>query len=166
MPFTPIHLGSGLAFKALGGRHFSFMVFGGSQVLMDIEPLLGILQDKAILHVYTHTLLGALIIGTIAGIVGRPISSLVLRWLAIPHQPFTWLASFAGAYIGTFSHVLLDAIMHADMWPWWLGASRNQLLDAISIYQLHIACLVVGIVGAIVVAIRLKFFTRKSGATA
>ena len=39
MPFTPIHLGPGAALKAIGGRHFSFMVFGGSQVLMDIEPL-------------------------------------------------------------------------------------------------------------------------------
>lgn len=36
MPFTPIHLGPGAACKAIGGRHFSFMVFGGAQVLMDI----------------------------------------------------------------------------------------------------------------------------------
>ena len=46
MPFTPIHLGPGLAFKAIGGRHFSLMVFGGAQVLMDLEPLIGILQDR------------------------------------------------------------------------------------------------------------------------
>ena len=166
MPFTPIHLGPGLAFKALGGRHFSFMIFGGAQVLMDIEPLLGILQDKDVLHGYSHTLLGALVIGTIAGIVGRPISSFVLRRLAIPHQPFTWLASFAGAYVGAFPHVLLDAIMHADMSPWWPVASGKQLLDVISIDQLHIACLVAGIVGAIGVAVRLKSGSTKSGAKA
>ncbi len=126
-----------------------------------IEPLLGILQDKDILHGHTHTLLSALVIGTIAGIVGRPVSSLVLRWLAIPHPPFTWLASFAGAYIGTFSHVLLDAIMHADMSPWWPIAPGNQLLDAISIDQLHMACLVAGNVGAIGVAVRHKFGIRR-----
>ena len=160
MPFTPIHLGPGLAFKALGGRHFSFMVFGGSQVLMDIEPLIGILQNKPILHGYTHTLLGTLVIGTIAGIIGRPISSYVLRLLAIPHPPFTWAAAFAGAYIGTFSHVLLDAIMHFDMSPWWPIASGNQLLSAISIDQLHLACLVAAVVGGIVFAIRLKARTR------
>lgn len=153
MPFTPFHLGPGLAFKALGGRHFSFMVFAGAQVLMDIEPLIGILQHKPILHGYTHTLLGALIIGTFAGIVGKPISSFVLRLLAIPHRPYTWLASFAGAYIGTFSHILLDAIMHADMSPWWPIASGNQLLRIISVEQLHLACLVAGIIGCIVIAI-------------
>ena len=38
MPFTPFHPGAGAVFKATGGRHFSFMVFGGTQVLMDLEP--------------------------------------------------------------------------------------------------------------------------------
>ena len=30
MPITPFHLGPGAAFKAIGGRHFSFVVFGGA----------------------------------------------------------------------------------------------------------------------------------------
>ena len=72
MPFTPIHLGPGLAFKALGGRHFSFMVFGGAQVLMDLEPLIGILQDRDVLHGVTHTWLGALVIGSVAAVKESP----------------------------------------------------------------------------------------------
>jgi hypothetical protein len=44
VPFTPFHLGPGLAFKAVSGKHFSFMVFAGAQVLMDIEPLVAIIQ--------------------------------------------------------------------------------------------------------------------------
>jgi hypothetical protein len=40
MPFTPFHLGPGALFKAAGGEHFSFTIFAGSQVLMDIEPLI------------------------------------------------------------------------------------------------------------------------------
>ena len=160
MPFTPIHLGPGLAFKALGGRHFSFMVFGGSQVLMDIEPLIGILQSKPILHGVTHTLLGALIIGGAGGIIGRPISSAVLRLLKIPHPSFTWIAAFTGAYIGTFSHVLLDSIMHSDMSPWWPFSSGNQLLRVISVDQLHVACLVAGIAGIIVIAIKARSAAR------
>ncbi len=31
MPFTLIHMGPGAAFKALGGRRFSLMVFGFAQ---------------------------------------------------------------------------------------------------------------------------------------
>lgn len=160
MPFTPIHLGPGLAFKAIGGRHFSFMVFGGSQVLIDIEPLIGILQNKPLLHGVTHTLLGALIIGGIAGIVGRPISSIALKILKIPHHPLTWLASFSGACIGTFSHIFLDSLMHSDISPWWPFASGNRLLDVIAIDQLHIACLVSGIVGIIAIAIRARSGVR------
>jgi hypothetical protein len=160
MPFTPFHLGPGIAFKAIGGRHFSFMVFGGSQVLMDIEPLIGILTHKPILHGPTHTLLGALVIGTLAGTIGKPISAAVLRWLSIPHYSLTWTASFVGAYAGTFSHVLLDAIMHSDMSPWWPIAVGNQLLGQISLSHLHMACTIAGLLGAIVVAMRYRLNVR------
>lgn len=156
MPFTPFHLGPGALFKALGWQHFSFMVFGGSQVLMDIEPLIGILQGKAVLHGYTHTLLGALIIGAIAGIIGKPISAFVLRLLSIPHHPFTWTASFAGAFVGTFSHLGLDALMHADMNPWWPFVAGNPLLGSVSLGWLHLGCLAAGMIGGIVVAVRCR----------
>ncbi|MEZ5606094.1 MAG: hypothetical protein R3E52_02930 [Burkholderiaceae bacterium] len=162
MPFTPIHLGPGLAFKALGGRHFSFMVFGGAQVLMDLEPLIGILQDRDVLHGVTHTWLGALVIGSVAAVIGKPISSMVLRWRKIPHPPLTWLAAMAGAYVGTFSHVLLDAIMHADMAPAWPLLPGNPMLDLISIDQLHLACLVAGVIGLPMALMRARADARPS----
>ena len=77
MPFTPFHLGPGAAFKTVGGKHFSFLVFGGAQVLMDIEPLVGIVRGWPILHGVTHNLLGALIIGLVAGAIGRPVGESV-----------------------------------------------------------------------------------------
>lgn len=154
MPFTPIHLGPGLAFKAIGSHRFSFMVFGGSQVLMDIEPLIGILQNNPILHGPTHTLPGALLIGSVAALIGKPISSVVLKVLKIPNRTFTWFAVLSGAYVGTFSHVLLDAIMHSDMSPWWPLAPGNQLLHIISVDQLHAMCLLAGFVGLAAIAIK------------
>ena len=156
MPFTPFHLGPGAVFKAIGGRHFSFMVFGDAQVLMDIEPLVGILAHKPVLHGVTHTLLGALVIGTLAGAIGKPISAAVLRWCSIPHHPFTWTASFAGAYVGTCSHVLLDALMHADMSPRWPIVAGNPLLGQVGLGHLHMACTLAGLLGAAVVAVRFK----------
>jgi len=148
MPFTPVHLGPGLAFKAIGGRHFSFMVFGGSQVLMDLEPLMGLIQNKAILHGYTHTVLGALCIGLVAGSIGRPVSAFVLALLHIKPHPFTWAASFSGAFIGTYSHIGLDAVMHSDMNPWWPIIQGNGLLGVISVGWLHMLCLALGVLGA------------------
>lgn len=147
MPFTPIHLGPGLVFKAIGGRHFSFMVFGGSQVMIDIEPLLALLHGWDVLHGRTHTLTGALLIGTLAGIMGRPISARVLGWLRIPHAPFTWTASFVAAYLGTFSHIALDGIMHSDILPLWPLRDDNPLRVMVSMEQLHLACLAMALVG-------------------
>ena len=128
------------------------MVFGCAQVLMDIEPLLGLIQGRAVLHGYTHTLAGALVIGLAAALTGRPVSELVLRVLSIPHSPLTWRAAFAGAFIGTYSHVLLDAIMHSDMNPWWPVAAGNGLLGLIPLGLLHLICLGVGAVSALLIA--------------
>ena len=61
MPFTPFHLGPGLAIKALGGHRISLLVFAGTQVLMDIEPLLGLLGLIDSLHGVSHSLAGALL---------------------------------------------------------------------------------------------------------
>ena len=133
------------------------MVFGGSQVMMDIEPLVGIFRGSFVLHGPTHTLPGALAIGTLAGLIGRPISTFVLRWLRIPHHPFTWTASFIGAYAGTFSHVVLDAIMHPDMQPWRPLSTQNQLLAILSAEWLHLACVLGAVLGGAVVAWRFRY---------
>lgn len=159
MPFTPFHLGPGALFKAIGGRNFSFMVFGGSQVMMDIEPFIGLIQNKPILHGYTHTLAGALLIGLAAALIGKPISAWVLRLLAIPHYQLTWCAAFAGAMLGTFSHIVLDAVMHSDIHPWWPIAAGNGLLEIIPIGSLHLFCLGLGVVSAAVIA----FHARRHG---
>ncbi len=154
MPFTPFHLGPGALFKAIGGRHFSFMVFGGSQVMMDIEPLIGLIQNKPILHGYTHTLVGALLIGLAAALIGKPISSWVLRLLAIAHHPLTWRASFAGAMLGTFSHIVLDAVMHSDINPWWPIALGNDLLQIMPVGSLHLWCLGLGALSWVAIGVR------------
>lgn len=152
MPFTPFHLGPGAAFKAIGGRRFSFMVFGGSQVLMDIEPLIGILRDSPVLHGYTHTIAGALAIGAVAALIGRPISTYVLARFRISHHPITWLSATSGAFAGTLSHVAFDAVMHGDMRPWWPLSGTNLLLHVISIDRLHLVCLALGVIGTLVIA--------------
>lgn len=141
MPFTPFHLGPGAAMKAIGGRHFSFMVFGGAQVLMDLEPLVRIYMRTAILHGPTHSVPGALLVGAVAALSGKPVSEFVLRLLRIRHQPISWLASCMGGFLGTFSHVVLDAIMHSDTEPWWPLSSANPFLGLVSVRTLHLACL-------------------------
>jgi hypothetical protein len=65
MPFTPFHMGPGLAIKAFGGRYFSVLVFAIAQVAMDIEPLIGMIRGSDVLHGWSHSYVGATAIGVL-----------------------------------------------------------------------------------------------------
>ena len=69
MPFTPLHMGPGLAVKAVMQRKFSLLVFGWSQVVIDLQPLLAMTTGRVELHGFSHTLLGATLIGLLLKLV-------------------------------------------------------------------------------------------------
>ncbi len=163
MPFTPFHLGPGAAFKAVGGRQFSFMIFAGSQVLMDIEPLVRIIRGDSVAHGPSHTVVGAFVIGLVSAGIGRPASIAVLRWLRIDHRALTWPVALASAFVGTYSHIGLDAIMHGDMQPLWPFAAGNSVLGLLSIGWLHLACLISGLAGVLILLARLHFSATSPG---
>jgi hypothetical protein len=178
MPFTPFHLGPGMALKACGGKHLSLIVFGFTQVLMDVEPLIRLWRDDSILHGLSHTYLGATVIALVAILLGRPLGIWALTlwnrrlspaqhtWLALP-STISWLAAFSGAFLGSYSHVLLDSVMHADMRPWAPFASTNGLLYAMSYAHLHLFCLLLGFGGMVALAlvyVRHKLSTNASKA--
>lgn len=160
MPFTPFHMGPGLALKALIGRHFSLMVFGFSQVAIDLEPLVRILRGDAELHGFTHTYLGATLVALASIVIGRPVcqyllrywnpdpSSRLLNWLPTP-KTIPWSAAIVGASVGTYSHVFLDSVMHSDMRPLAPLSDSNALLHVITVENLHLACVVSGVLGVL-----------------
>lgn len=160
MPFTPFHMGPGLAIKAIGRERFSLTVFGFAQVAIDIEPLVRILRGEHALHGITHTYAGALLIGVFALFAGRFACQWLLRlWNAAirdshlaPLQlkpDIPWPAAASGALLGTFSHVLVDSIMHPDMRPFAPFVATNRLLDSLSVAGLHMLCILLGIGGAV-----------------
>lgn len=165
MPFTPFHMGPGLAIKAVAPRRFSVLMFGLAQVAIDLEPGLGLILGWDRLHGWTHTYLGAAVIALAVLAAGRPVALWILRrwnaglrgqgaaWLADPDE-LGWAAAATGAFVGTFSHVALDSLMHADMRPLapWSGA--NPWLAAISLSTLHMACLALGAVGLLLWLLR------------
>ena len=175
MPFTPLHMGPGLALKSVTGGRFSILMFGLTQVAMDIEPGIGMLRGADVLHGWTHTYLGATFIAALVLAIGRPVCVLILRrwnrelrhhrleWLAEP-EAIGWPAAALGAFVGAYSHVALDSIMHADMRPFAPLATGNALLSWISIDALQIACVVAGLLGAgLWAALRLYSRARRSG---
>lgn len=148
MPFTPLHMGPGLLLKSLLQGSFSLLVFGWAQILMDIEPLVAMLRGEGVLHGASHTWAGALLIGLAAALSGKPAAVLGLRLFRLTaHLPLSWPVAFASAFIGTFSHVLLDGVMHADMQPLQPFMDGNGLLGLVSIGSLHLFCLATGALG-------------------
>jgi len=155
MPFTPFHLGPGAAFKVLGGRYFSFTVFGFSQVAMDIEVLVRLSRGDSLLHGFGHTYLGATLIGIGGILVGKPVCEYCLRlWNQAvgpeEHHRFhiqpriSWLVAIISATIGVYSHLFLDSIMHKHVHPFEPFSSANPLLHVISAGSLYLLCIGLG----------------------
>jgi hypothetical protein len=150
-------MGPGLAFKSAGGRWFSLMVFGFSQVLIDLEPLVGLIRGAPVLHGFTHAWVGATVIGLVAAAAGPPVCELVARVMrrqsvapTVAGLPWpdriSWRAGVVGAFAGTYSHILLDGMMHLDMYPWAPFQYRNGLLGLFSIPSIYLLCVVCGLV--------------------
>lgn len=164
MPFTPFHMGPGAAIKAVTGGRFSLTVFGFAQVSIDIEPLIRMLRGDSVIHGVTHTYIGALLIGMFSLFVGKIVCQWLLRlwntivnfkylkWLQI-NANISWLAASTGAFVGTFSHVLLDSIMHSDIQPFLPFSASNGLLGIMSAGWLYLFCAVLGVFGLMVIVV-------------
>jgi hypothetical protein len=165
MPFTPFHFGPGAALKAAAPSSFSFTIFCCSQVGMDLEPGYYILTNQYPVHRFFHTFSGATVVAAACAIVCKPLC----QWaLGIARELFgdtfgkllgkspviSWRTAFITAFIGTFSHVLLDSIMHSDMRPFAPFTDSYPFLLLISSGALHLLCLFLGVAGVLVFAFR------------
>ena len=153
MPFTPFHMGPGIAVKAILQGSFSLMVFGWSQILMDLQPLWVLLTGQGHLHGFSHTFAGATLLTLLSAITGKYLvePGLLVFGLSQRAQPveITWLVALLSAFTGCFSHVLLDAIMHPDVRPFYPFFAGNGFWGALSIEALHRLCLYSGLFGAV-----------------
>ena len=174
MPVTPFHFGPAAAVKAAFPNKFSFVAFGLSQVIIDMEPLFYMSQGLWPIHRFFHTYVGATVVAVLVAILGKPICEWILRlwngrlsarqkvWLGLDPR-ISYTAAALGALFGGYSHVLLDSIMHADMRPFAPFSNENSILLVISIENLHIFCTIFGILGGTMLLILLA--KRKPGGT-
>ncbi len=148
MPFTPFHMGPGLLVKALLQGSFSLMVFGWAQIIMDIQPLVVMLTGEGHLHGFTHTYIGATLIGLGSALTGKYAAEFGLHLIGeARHLPISWPVTFISAFIGSYSHVLLDSVMHADVEPFSPLMLNNPFVGFVSIEMLHDFCLYSGLFG-------------------
>jgi fluoride ion exporter CrcB/FEX len=150
MPFTPYHMGPGLLVKAVLRSTFSLMIFGWAQILTDIEPLIAITTGWGRLHGLSHSYLGATILALVAAWTGKLFLGLALDAVRIQDVPnaISWRAAVISGFIGTYSHVLLDSIMHFDVEPFAPISQWSPLIRIISVPALHAFCIYSGVLGA------------------
>jgi len=156
MPFTPLHMGPAMAFKWIGKDHFSLVGFGVTQIVLDIEPLVAMLRGTGVLHGWSHTWLGATVLGAGVALLGGPVCRRLLgigRKLA-DREGMTWLqwpplrrhALVSGALVGAWSHVALDSVMHHDLHPFSPWSQAQPWLHALGPDALNLGCIGLGVV--------------------
>ena len=153
MPFTPFHMGPGILIKALLQGSFSLMIFGWSQIIMDLQPLVAIVTGEGKLHGFTHTYVGSTFIAIFSAVTGKYLSQWALVILSNGAQRdinIRWWVAFLSAFVGSYSHVILDSIMHTDIEPLSPFLQSNELLGLVSVAALHKFCIYSGLVGAVV----------------
>jgi membrane-bound metal-dependent hydrolase YbcI (DUF457 family) len=165
MPFTPFHMGPGIFIKAFLQGSFSLMIFGWAQILMDIQPLIVLITGEGHLHGFSHTYIGASLIAIAATLTGKHLSEfgLIILDVAKKDNPIKiiWWVAVVSAFIGTFSHVIIDSIMHSDIEPFYPLPIPNNLLGIITVEQLHKFCLYSGLIGACFYYF-VQFLTKKT----
>jgi hypothetical protein len=157
MPITPFHFGPGAALHAAAPKHLSFLAFCAANVLIDVEPLYFMLTHQDRLHRFFHTYIGATFIALATFSLFLVARRLALRWNL--QKPFNWqalrLRSVAlGATAGSYSHIMLDSLMHRDITPLAPFSDANPLWRAVSLSTLHWGCIGAGVLGLLVLGVR------------
>ncbi len=160
MPLMPFHLGPGILIKGIIPGSFSLSSFALANAAMDIEPVYHLWRSGAPLHGASHSLLGAGLIGIGVALFGRPLITrawrLYGRWSASAGQSVEIgkLPMWTGALLGTGTHVLLDGVMHSDVYPFLPLTGENPLLNITWTQNIYLGCVLSGMLGMFVILIR------------
>jgi hypothetical protein len=164
MPFTPFHMGTGILIKALLQGSFSLMVFGWSQIVMDLQPLWVLINGDGHINGFSHTFIGGALLAVISALTGKYISEfgLIILKISKSSQPIkiSWVVAFISSLVGCFSHVILDGIMHSDVQPFSPISLKNPMVGYFSVVTLHKFCLYTGLFGAAIFYV-LQWHNRK-----
>jgi hypothetical protein len=159
-------MGTGLILKSLLHGSFSLMVFGWAQIVMDIQPLLAMTTGLVDLHGISHTFVGASGLTFVAAFVGKYLTESGLTYVGIEPNDrplvISWRVAYLSAFLGCFSHVILDSVMHVDVKPFYPFSDASPLYGLLSISDTYAYSAYAGVVGAVAYIILNTLFSRKS----
>jgi membrane-bound metal-dependent hydrolase YbcI (DUF457 family) len=121
--------------------------------ITDVESIYNVLKGNFPVHRFLHTFVGAAVSAamTIALFLfmRRLARSMPLpdwfEWQQLKPPPV-----IVGALLGSYSHVVLDGIMHADLRPLAPWSDANPFLHAVSLSALHWGCIIAAIAGVLI----------------
>jgi len=157
MPITPFHLGPGALLHAAAPRQISFLAFVAANVIIDLESLYNLVQQRHPVHAFLHTYVGATLV-----VAATALLFLACRRFAASYRLpdlVSWRSLriqqvLAGAALGAYTHIVLDSVMHQDIQPLLPFSPGNPLLGIVPLGTLHQACIGLGLVGLLVIAVR------------
>jgi hypothetical protein len=165
MPFTPIHVGIAMPVKAVSEKKFNLITFAAAQVVMDTQPLVVMLTGEGKVHGWSHTFLAAAGLGAVTAVVAKyALEGLarLFRWDKDGEVVISWKVIIWSAFFGTFSHVLLDALIYPEMAPFWPISRGNPLAFGLNSLQVILFCLVCGAVGTLAWLLRVVIRKMKA----
>ena len=121
---------AGTSVKSFFPQYFSFSIFTLTNVIIDSEVLFYIYTTGIPAHKFFHTFLGASLIAIFVALFCRSLCEVGLKfWNIILYTKklslfkvevkITRLSAWCGAFVGAYSQLLLDSIMHTDMMPFF-----------------------------------------------
>lgn len=157
MPITPFHFGPGAALNAAAPKHISFVSFVAANVLIDIEPFYYMSTQQYPLHRFFHTYVGASFVSVAAVVLVIFCGAVSKNLFPAAFEKFfssSVCATIVGAILGSYSHIVLDSIMHRDIRPLAPFSQHNSLLGIMSLSSLHWLCIFSGLFGVVLLALR------------
>ena len=164
MPFTPFHWGISIFIQGILIFLDPLALFIGS-VIPDIEGItaLFILPGRGLpLHGPLHSFLGAFFLTLLTGISSWLCFRYVLPQIVLKFQlnfslpEYSLKCSLLSAFLGTFSHIILDAPLYSDMDLWYPLGVGNPLYEIVPSALVYSLCGLGFIIGSIILIIRLK----------
>ncbi len=162
MPFTPYHFGPAVFIGVLLFPFIDLATLIAASVILDLEPLaILIFNLPGPLHAFFHTYLGATIVAVVLSICIYPFRKYLNEIVSFfgLKQESSFRHILPASLLGTYSHVLLDSFLYAEMNPFFplLGNPFLGLLGGAFVYNL---CLVLGVIGFFLYLLRVLLNVR------
>jgi hypothetical protein len=142
----------GILVKALLRGGFSLTVYASTQVIMDLQPLIANFTGEGPYHGFTHTYVGATMLALPAALTGKYLAELALRMLPRGRRgrvTISWRVALLSAFIGSYSHIALDSLVHSDIHPLFPLSGENPMGGFLSVSEVQESSLYVGLLGLV-----------------